>query len=162
MVGEDLGDGHFVEAEADFGLFAEEAEAGHGGLDGVDVDAPQVDEEDDLELELGVFGHGDVAALVGGVLVVEEEGVAEEEDLAEPFEDVGVVGDLVLDELLADREEDLGKWKEFESGLHTGFDLLGMTLRVEYEKSQKVCFGQKELTRIIFCKFLLPCTFPLN
>jgi len=109
VVGQDLSDGHFVEAEADFGLLTEEAEAGHGGLDGVHVDTPQVDEEDDLELELGVLGHGDVAALVGGVLVVEEKGVAEEEDLAEPFEDVGVVTDLVLDELLADGEEDLGK-----------------------------------------------------
>ena len=86
MVGQQLVDGVLVEAKADFGLLAEQAEAGHGRFDCVHIDAPQIDEKDDFELELGVFGHGNVGAHVGVVFIVQEEEIAEQQNLAKPRE----------------------------------------------------------------------------
>ena len=51
---------------------------------------------------------GYVTADVGVVAVFLEEVVAADEDLPQPLEDLGVVDDLVLDELLRDGEQDLG------------------------------------------------------
>lgn len=96
MIGQELCDGCLVEAKANLGFFAKQAEARHGSLDRLHVYAPQIHEEDNLELELRVLRHGNVAAHVGVVLVVEQEHVAQEEDLAQPLEHVRVVVDLML------------------------------------------------------------------
>ena len=56
---------------------------------------------------MGLLAHGDVAAKVCVILVSSKEVVLADEDLPQPLEDLGVVEDLVLDQLLRDREEHL-------------------------------------------------------
>ena len=82
VVRQELAHGHLVKAEANLGLGTKETKAGHGRFDRVHVYAPQIDEENDLELELSVFSHGYVGADIGRLLVVEEESVAEKKNLA--------------------------------------------------------------------------------
>lgn len=48
--------------------------------------------------------NGNLTADIGVVLVTLQERVATDENLAQPFEDVRVVGDLMLNEFLRDRE----------------------------------------------------------
>ena len=54
-----------------------------------------------------LLAHRDVAPKVGVVLVSSKEVVLADQDLPQPLEDLGVVEDLVLDQLLRDREEHL-------------------------------------------------------
>ena len=57
---------------------------------------------------MSLAADSDVAPNVGVVLVFLQEVVAADEDLTQPFEDLGVVEDLVLNKLLRDGEKDLG------------------------------------------------------
>ena len=60
-----------------------------------------------LELDVGLLTHWDVTAKVGVVFVFPQEVVLTNQDLSEPLQDLRVVQDLVLDQLLRDREEHL-------------------------------------------------------
>lgn len=92
----------------DVSLFAEEAEAGHGDLHGLWVDAPQVHEENDLEFDVGLLANGYVGAVVDVVPVPLEEEVPSLQDLPQPLQHLGRVEDLVLDQLLRHGEQHLG------------------------------------------------------
>lgn len=61
----------------------------------------------DLEFDLGLLANGNVAADVRVFLVPLQKGVSADENFAQPLEDLGVVHDLVLDQLLRDGEEHL-------------------------------------------------------
>ena len=107
VIRQELRDGHLVKAEPDLGLLAEKTKAGHGRLDRLHVHTPQINKEHNLQLELCMFGHRYVAAHVGAVLVVQQEHVAQEKNLAQPLEHICVVVDLVLHKLLRYGEEHL-------------------------------------------------------
>ncbi|RNA20785.1 hypothetical protein BpHYR1_050684 [Brachionus plicatilis] len=108
MVGQELSDGHFVEAKANFGLLAKQTKTGHGCFDGVHVYAPQIHKKNYFELELGVLGHGYVAAHVRVIFVVEQKCVAQYQNFSKPLEHVCVVDNLVLDQLLRYGKKNLG------------------------------------------------------
>lgn len=131
VVRQQVGDGDVVAAAADVGLLAEQVEAAHRHQHGVHVDAPQVQEEDHLQLDVrldiyekkqlfglgatdfpckqgtDLFGDADVAADVGVLAVAQQEGVAARQHLAQPPQNVRVVDDLVLDQLLRYAEQHL-------------------------------------------------------
>ena len=56
---------------------------------------------------MGLLADRDVTAEVSVVLVLPQEVILTDEDLSQPLEDLCVVEDLVLDQLLRDREEHL-------------------------------------------------------
>ena len=60
-----------------------------------------------LEFDVRYSADGDVSADVGVLAVFAQEVVAAREDVAQPLEDVGVVGDPVLHQLLRDGEDHL-------------------------------------------------------
>ena len=60
-----------------------------------------------LELDVRLLADAQVRADVGVLLVLAQEVVAADEDVAQPLEDLRVLDDLVLDQLLADAEQHL-------------------------------------------------------
>ena len=134
MVRQQLRDRHFIEPVADLGLFTKQTEAGHGRFDRVHVNAPQVHEEHDFQLQLGMLGHRNIAAHVGVVLVVEQKGVPQNQDLAQPLENVRVVGDLVLHKLLRDGKQNLGTYAPECVDGRLGIPVLDVFFLVEDEQ----------------------------
>ena len=60
-----------------------------------------------LQFDVSLPTHGDVAAHVSVLLVALQEVVLRDEDLPQPLQDVGVVENLVLNQLLRDGKENL-------------------------------------------------------
>ena len=100
IVGQEDAGRHLVGAAANVGLLAEQGEAGHADQDGFGVDAPEVHEQDHLQLDMGLPTDGNLRAHVGVVTVFFQELIATLENLAQPLHDARVVDDQVLDQFL--------------------------------------------------------------
>lgn len=108
IVGHQIRNSNFIGTATYLGLLAQQRKAAHGNQNGVHVDAPKVQKEDDLQLDVGLLANGYLTAQVCVLLVAGQEGVPADQYLPQPFQYVGVVHYLVLDQLLGYGKEHLG------------------------------------------------------